>query len=172
MKNQTENLPFVGQPIRVKRKQPKHALIGGERKKKLVLSIEDDIYLIKTLRNILLVEGYDVISADSGEDGIRMIFELYPDVILCDIAMTRVDGYDVLKIAKSSPVTERIPFIFLTGRVNPGEEIQAVKSGVDGFIKKPFEYGELLNELKNPGLSRSKGKNAISRPQYGLATPI
>ena len=112
-----------------------------------VLVIEDDRGLIKTLYNLLVIEGYSVITAENGENGIRLAFDEMPDIIVCDIVLSRISGYDVLRILKANTRTSRIPFIFLTGKVKEKERAYGLELGADAYLEKPFEYQFLLDTM-------------------------
>jgi len=116
-------------------------------RKKRVLIIEDDRGLVKTLYNLLIIEGYDVITSENGESGIRMAFDEKPDIIVSDIVLDRISGYDVLRILKANANTASIPFIFLTGKVKEKERAYGMELGADAYLDKPFEYQTLLDSV-------------------------
>lgn len=127
-----------------------------------VLVIEDDRGLIKTLYNLLVIEGYSVITAENGENGIRLAFDEMPDIIVCDIVLSRISGYDVLRILKANTRTSRIPFIFLTGKVKEKERAYGLELGADAYLEKPFEYQFLLDTM-----GRYLQSNlTVHRPQF------
>ncbi len=116
-------------------------------RKKRVLIIEDDRGLVKTLYNLLVIEGYEVITAENGESGIRLAFDDMPDIIVSDIVLSRISGYDVLRILKASTKTASIPFLFLTGKVKDKERAYGLALGADAYLDKPFEYQFLLDTM-------------------------
>lgn len=116
-------------------------------RKKRVLIIEDDRGLVKTLYNLLIIEGYEVITAENGESGIRLAFDDMPDIIVSDIVLSRISGYDVLRILKASTKTASIPFLFLTGKVKDKERAYGLELGADAYLDKPFEYQFLLDTM-------------------------
>ncbi len=116
-------------------------------RKKRVLIIEDDRGLIKTLYNLLVIEGYEVLSAESGESGIKLAFEILPDIIVSDIVLNRISGYDILRILKANSKTASIPFIFLTGKVKEKDRAYGLELGADAYLEKPFEYENLLDTM-------------------------
>jgi len=115
--------------------------------RKKVLVIEDDIGLVRTLNNLLQIEGYDVITASDGDAAIRIAFSEMPDLIICDIVMTKINGYDVLRVLKNAAKTSRIPFIYLTGKVKEKEKQYGLQLGADEYMCKPFEYDDLLETI-------------------------
>ncbi len=115
--------------------------------RKKILIIEDDHGLIRTLTNLLIIEGFDVITAHTGEGGIRMAFEEKPDLILADIVLNRISGYDILRMVRASRVTQSVPFIFLSGKVKEKEIRYGLGLGADDYLCKPFEHEDLLEAI-------------------------
>ena len=115
---------------------------------KKILIIEDDLALSKTLKNVLLTNNYLADIANSGAEGIQKAYEYCPDLILCDITMSPIDGYQVYNILKDSALTSRIPFIFITGRSELNDIRFGLELGVDDYIVKPFENEDLLKSIK------------------------
>ncbi|MCX8104651.1 MAG: response regulator [Ignavibacterium album] len=115
---------------------------------KKVVVIEDDRGLLKNIKEILEEENYLVRTATDGEEGIRVVMEWLPDIVICDIAMPVKDGYEVLKEISKHESTKRIPFIFLTAKVDKDDLRKGMSLGADDYIFKPFEINDLLNSLK------------------------
>lgn len=115
---------------------------------KKILIIEDDVALAKTLRNILSVNGYKAFLASSGAEGIQKAYEIAPNLILCDINMNPIDGYQVFNILNDSSITNKIPFIFITGKSDLEDIRLGMELGVDDYIVKPFRNEELLKSIK------------------------
>ncbi|MGQ7869168.1 response regulator [Sunxiuqinia sp. sy24] len=115
---------------------------------KKILIIEDDLALSKTLRNVLMLNNYQVDLAGSGAEGIQKAYEYCPDLILCDINMKPIDGYQVYNILKDSLLTSRIPFIFITGKSELNDIRFGLELGVDDYIVKPFDNQDLLKSVK------------------------
>lgn len=116
--------------------------------KKLVLIVEDEENLVELLRFRLESNGYDVDVAFDGSDGLRKIESLKPDIVLLDIMMPKMHGYDVCKAARANEATKDIPIIILTARTNENEAERAKEYGASGFISKPFEPDDLLKRIK------------------------
>jgi CheY-like chemotaxis protein len=113
-----------------------------------VLIIEDNSAIRENTMEILQLNGYNVLTADDGGQGITMALSHSPDVILCDIQMPVKSGYEVLITLKSDPLTSKIPFIFFTASVEKKEIQKAMELGADGYIGKPFETNELIETIK------------------------
>jgi len=115
---------------------------------KKILIIEDDLALSRTLKNVLVVNGYEVQIANAGAEGIQKAYEFGPDVILCDINMSPIDGYQVCNILNDSSITNKIPFIFISGKSDIEDIRLGMELGVDDYIVKPFTNDELLKSIK------------------------
>lgn len=86
--------------------------MNGETSNIKILLVEDDKALAITISNLLRVKGYEVTHAGDGAAGIQKAFALLPDLILCDISMNEISGYDVFNVLKESSATAMIPFVF------------------------------------------------------------
>jgi CheY-like chemotaxis protein len=125
-------------------------LLGQISKKQLmakVLVIEDEEILRESILNILKLNGFSAIEAVNGRQGLQLAKEWVPNLILCDIRMPELDGYEVLRALRQDPVTASIPVIFLTA-----ESIQKVidkgqSLGAKGYLSKPFSTAQLLETI-------------------------
>lgn len=115
---------------------------------KKVLLIEDDPLLRGNTIEFLKEEGFVAYAASDGAMGVQMAMEYVPDLILCDIMMPRMDGYEVLKALQVIPSTSSIPFIFLTAKTQKEEIRLGMQLGVDDYITKPYSFDELLTSIK------------------------
>ena len=120
-----------------------------------VLVIEDQEVLRESILNILNTRGFNAIGAEDGRRGLQLATEWVPDLILCDIRMPELDGYEVLSSLRQDPLTATIPFLFLTA-----ETIQTVASkgkllGANGYLLKPFTTAQLLEAISQELRDRS-----------------
>ncbi len=115
---------------------------------KKVLVIDDADFILESTSTLLDFEGYNVITASDGLSGIEAAFEHYPDLILCDISMPKLDGYGVLERIRDSSETNTIPFIFLTAFTEKANMRQGMEKGADDFLVKPFTREELLAAIE------------------------
>ena len=113
-----------------------------------VLVIEDEAPLRANLVRILSAEGYRVVAASDGEEGIQRVIEERPDLVICDILMPRVDGFGVLAALRSRPETATIPFIFLTASADKDDLARGLKSGANEYVTKPFKIAGLMAAVK------------------------
>ena len=115
----------------------------------VVLLVEDNIDLNMAMREILESCGYEVLTAENGIQAIRVLEDQIPDVILCDIMMPEMDGYDLLRYARSEPSLRMIPFIFLTALTSTADQRRAREIGIDDYLTKPAETADLLAAINN-----------------------
>jgi len=124
---------------------------------KIVLVIEDN----ETMRSIIrqgLSADYQVLEAADGEEGEQMAIETSPDLIICDVMMPRKSGFEVSEGLKSNEITSHIPIILLTGRADISDRMTGLETGVDAYLVKPFNAGELKLQIKNLLEQREKLK--------------
>jgi len=115
---------------------------------KKILIIEDDQRLGVTIQNVLAFNKYDVCYVDNGAVGIQKAFEYNPDLILCDINMDPLDGYQVYKVLEESKILHRIPFIFITGSSDLEDIRYGLSLGADDYIVKPFSNSDLVKTIE------------------------
>lgn len=117
--------------------------MGGEK----ILLIEDDTNVLRNLETIVTEEGYRPITAKNGKVGIELAMKYKPDLIICDISMPGIDGYCVLEELSKNTITQSIPFIFLTAKVEKEDIRKGMQLGADDYILKPFTIDELLTSI-------------------------
>ena len=115
---------------------------------KTILIIEDNEDIRENVAEILMLSEYKVITAVNGKEGIEAAQAKLPDLIICDIMMPGVDGYGVLHVLHKDPLTQHIPFIFLTSKSERGDFRSAMEMGADDYITKPFAGAELLSAIE------------------------
>lgn len=127
-----------------------------------VLVIDDDRSLLLGLQAILSRAGYGVLTASNGDEGLYLVEEKCPDVIVCDIMMPPPNGIEVRRSLARNPELNSIPFIFLTARVSQSDKVHGIDSGADDYITKPFDREEFLARiravLRRADLSRQQGR--------------
>jgi len=134
-------------------------LPGVSNKKILVVDDDPDIRFL--LQDVFRNEGYTVLLAKNGEEGIHLARTENPDIVFLDPLMSGLSGLEVCKILKSNPVTEGIPVVIITGFSREGDIQLAKESGADWFVKKPFEDTKLV-ELAVKLLYEDKGATSPS----------
>jgi CheY-like chemotaxis protein len=113
-----------------------------------ILVVDDSTDVTADLEEALRKEGYQVVSANDGVEGLRIAFSQMPDLILCDAVMPRMDGYALMRAIKANPATANIPMILLTAKSSPEEEHRALKSGFHDFITKPMMTIRVVSRVK------------------------
>ncbi|HEY9631160.1 MAG TPA: response regulator [Coleofasciculaceae cyanobacterium] len=114
---------------------------------KTILVIEDEPAIRESICDLLQIEGFSVMNAGLGDEGMRMAQERLPDLILCDVNMPDMDGYQVLSTLRQNPLAKTIPFIFLTARGTRSDLRRGMNSGADDYLVKPCTAEELLEAI-------------------------
>lgn len=113
-----------------------------------VLVVEDEAMLLDNILETLQLEGFEGLGAENGHKGIELARQHLPDLILCDIMMPEMDGYEVFLTLRNDPATALIPFIFLTAKADRQAMRYAMELGADDYITKPFQPDELFAAIK------------------------
>lgn len=113
-----------------------------------VIIIEDEVTLARNLAEKLRGDGFSVITAADGEDGLDKIRSERPDLIILDIMLPRLDGLSICRIVRHDASTAHIPIIMLTARGTEVDKIVGLESGADDYIVKPFSLGEFLARVR------------------------
>ena len=114
---------------------------------KKILVIEDQEDILDDIKILLTAEGFKVFTAITGEDGILLAKSNLPDLILCDIMLPGIDGYEVFTELSGSDQTSHIPFIFLTAKVDKRDFRKGMELGADDYIFKPYDAEELIKAV-------------------------
>lgn len=114
-----------------------------------ILVVEDDHPVRTNLLEILDAEGFSVMGAENGRVGVQLANHFLPDLVLCDIMMPDLDGYQVLAELRRNPATMAIPFIFLTARGEKSDQRQGMELGADDYLVKPFTIQEVLGAIRS-----------------------
>ena len=128
---------------------------------KTILLIEDNLEMRENTSEILELNGYKVIPAKNGKEGVELAQKNKSDLIICDIMMPVLDGYGVLHLLGKNPETASIPFIFLTAKAERTDFRKGMEMGADDYLTKPFNDIELINAIE----SRFK-KNDVLRKEF------
>jgi DNA-binding response OmpR family regulator len=125
-------------------------MTAGAASGKKVLVVDDEADVVEMLRLVLSKNGYEVLTATSGMDGLTRAESDLPDLILLDIMMHRMDGWEVLKLLKLDERTCGIPVVILSARAEPKDKVRGLQEGAIDYVTKPFAVRDLL--LKIAGL--------------------
>jgi CheY-like chemotaxis protein len=113
-----------------------------------ILVVDDSADITSDLQDALRREGYQVLTANDGVEGLKIAFSARPDLILCDAVMPRMDGYALMRAIKANPATSQIPMILLTSKSSAEEEHRALKSGFHDFITKPMMTIRVVSRVR------------------------
>ena len=113
-----------------------------------ILVIEDDYIVARTIERSLQADEYHVILASRGEKGLYLARKNPPDLIILDIIMPDMDGYQVCNKMRSEEILRDIPILFLTAKVKPEDRIKGFREGADDYLCKPFNVDELILRIK------------------------
>jgi len=115
---------------------------------KTVLVIEDDPDIVRLLTLYLEQERYRVRAVSSGTEGLRAVREGSPDVIILDVMLPALDGYEVCKRLRATPETARVPILMLTAKADEADKIVGLEIGADDYVAKPFSPKEVVARVK------------------------
>lgn len=114
----------------------------------MILVVDDNQDNRELVVKVLTAKGYRIAEAIDGEEALSKVAEIGPDLILMDISIPKLDGYEVTKRLKSSDAFRAIPVIALTAHAMKGDREKAIAAGCDGYITKPINVRELANQIK------------------------
>ncbi len=120
-----------------------------------VLVIDDDPVIVQLLRVNFEIEGFEVVSAGDGREGVERARSDRPDLVLSDIMMPRYDGLQLLRQLKGDPATRSLPVILLSAKAQNAEVQQGLDLGADDYVTKPFDPLELIDRV-NAVLARAR----------------
>ena len=130
-----------------------------------VLVVEDEQDVAELIHYNLTREGYDVVLAANGADALKRAREIKPEVILLDIMVPQLNGWEVCRRLKQDPETRAIPVIMVTGRVEEGDKVLGFEMGADDYVTKPFSPRELVARIRAV-VRRGKNAEAADRKHH------
>ena len=128
--------------------------------KQTILIVEDDLDVADMLNAYFRVQGYEVLTANLGEEAVKLTQKKFPDLVILDIRLPDIDGYEVARRLRNDRHSREIPIIFLTDKRNRQERLQGLELGADDYVTKPFDVQEL----------RLRVRNALRRSSQGTLT--
>ncbi|HEX5836595.1 MAG TPA: response regulator [Anaerolineales bacterium] len=134
--------------------------------KSKILIVEDDLDVAEMLNAYFRVQGYEVFTVNWGEDGVRAAQTVMPDLMILDIRLPDIDGFEVARRVRSDRRTNEIPIIFLTEKRERTDRLQGFEVGADDYITKPFDVQELRLRVRNALKRVSQG--SLTNPVSGL----
>jgi DNA-binding response OmpR family regulator len=134
--------------------------------KSKILIVEDDLDVAEMLNAYFRVQGYEVFTVNWGEDGVRAAQTVMPDLMILDIRLPDIDGFEVARRVRIDRRTNEIPIIFLTEKRERSDRLQGFEVGADDYITKPFDVQELRLRVRNALKRVSQG--SLTNPVSGL----
>ncbi len=114
-----------------------------------ILIVDDEADLVETIRFSLELEGYNVLVASNGEEGLNLARQEKPDLILLDLMLPKLDGYKVCRLLKFDERYKHIPILMLTAKTQEKDKILGKETGANEYITKPFDMDELMAKIKS-----------------------
>jgi DNA-binding response OmpR family regulator len=117
---------------------------------KRILLIEDNHSLREEIINVLELENFDVVMAENGRIGLERLASMaeLPDLVICDLMMPEMDGYETIAAIRANPVTQMLPVILLTARDDDTCRARGADAGADDYVTKPFKIPDLLRAVE------------------------
>jgi two-component system, cell cycle response regulator DivK len=115
---------------------------------KRILVVEDQEDNRRILRDLLASAGYEMLEALTGEEGVAMARTHRPDLLLMDVQLPELDGYEATRRIKADPALQSIPIIMVTSYALSGDDIKAYEAGCDGYVTKPYSPRQLLAKIR------------------------
>jgi len=115
---------------------------------KKILAVDDEKHIVRLIQVNLERAGYEVITANDGKEALDMVASEQPDLVVLDVMMPVMDGFETLRNLKANPATREIPVIMLTAKAQDADVFRGWQSGVDCYLTKPFNPMELLSFVK------------------------
>jgi len=113
-----------------------------------ILVVDDEPAITASLSYCLEQEGYEVISAGDGKEAVQKVMDHIPDLIISDVMMPEVDGYELCRRIRQYYRTRHIPFLFLSAKSTSESKLQGLELGCDDYITKPFDLTELITKVR------------------------
>jgi CheY-like chemotaxis protein len=116
----------------------------------LILIVEDNLMNMLLLKTLLVKRGYEIIEATNGKEALEVLENFTPDIILMDINMPIMDGYEAsIAIRNSNEPIRSIPIIAVTAELHPDTRAKVIQSGMNDYIPKPIDIDDLINSINN-----------------------
>ncbi|MCC6445456.1 MAG: response regulator [Armatimonadetes bacterium] len=115
---------------------------------KKILAVDDEKHIVRLVQVNLQRAGYEVVTANDGKEALEKVESERPDLVVLDVMMPYMDGFEVLRNLRSNPSTRELPVIMLTAKAQDADVFKGWQSGVDCYLTKPFNPMELLSFVK------------------------
>ena len=137
---------------------------GADMQQKKILVIDDSDFYAKCITDILVTAGYLVIRASRGEEGLQLVRKEKPDMVLLDVIMPDINGFEVCRILRDSDSNNLMPIIMLTSQDHQEDKLIGLELGADDYIIKPFNQREMLSRVVNTlrRIDRNRGASPLT----------
>ena len=122
-----------------------------------ILAVDDQPQNLRLLDAVLAPRGYRLVTASSGEQALEKLSEAVPDLVLLDIVMPGIDGYEVCRRIRNNPATAYLPVVMITASGDQ-EKVSSIQAGADDFVSKPFDLAEVLIDYLNHRSRLNRGR--------------
>lgn len=131
---------------------------------KKILVIDDSRFFLEQTKDILMQEGYEIFTAASGEEGLHMVRVEKPDLVILDIIMPEMDGFEVCRVLRESESNNLMPIIMVTSQDDQEKKLRGLDLGADDYILKPFDPREIISRIRNTlkRIERSRAANPLT----------
>lgn len=133
-----------------------------------ILAVDDEKHIVRLVQVNLERAGYEVVTANDGKEALQKVAEENPDLVVLDVMMPYMDGFEVLQNLRRNPSTRDIPVIMLTAKAQDADVFKGWQSGVDCYLTKPFNPMELLSFVKRIFGSLDGGPDGDKRYNISL----
>ncbi len=113
-----------------------------------ILVVEDNPLNLKLVRDVLGAAGYEVVTATSGEEGLRAAAEHPPELVLMDLQLPGIDGTEAMRQLRDGPLADDVPVVAVTAFAMAGDQANAARAGFDGYIEKPISVRGLVDQVQ------------------------
>ncbi len=137
-----------------------------EDQKATLLIVEDDLDIADMLNAYFRIQGYEVLTVNWGEDGVRAAQTSHPDLVILDIRLPDIDGFEVARRLRTARRTQDMPIIFLTEKRERKDRLMGLELNADDYITKPFDIQELRLRVRNS--LRRVNRGSLTNPITGL----
>ena len=114
-----------------------------------ILIVDDEPDLVQTLQDRLEMNGYDIVTANNGKEGLEKAVQEKPNIVLLDVIMPVMDGLEMLEALRKNPETKNCSVIMLTARSQRQDIVRAKVCGIQDYVVKPFDLSELIEKIEN-----------------------
>src|SRR5919204_62944 len=114
-----------------------------------ILVVDDQRANVEMMAGVLKVRGYSVYTAYDGQEALEQVRDLHPDLVVSDILMPNMDGYDLCRRLRAAPETALLPIVLVTSLDAQGERVKGLEAGADDFLSKPVNWEELFARVRS-----------------------